>query len=306
MRYGAHPWTLRQLQYAVAVAELKSFRRAAEQCHVSQPSLSAQLAQLERALGVQLFERDRRRVLSTRAGEQLVERARRILLEADDLLEAARGLADPQAATLKVGVIPTLSPYLLPEIAPALKREHPRLSVLWLEAQTAQVLARLESGELDAGLLAMVGGLEHLEQEVVGDDAFVLATPRDHPLARSKKPVALRELAGHELLLLDDGHCFRDQALEVCKGARTGEAGFRATSLTTLAQMVASGAGITLLPEIALAAENPHGRLAIRSFAPPVPHRTLAVAWRRASPLAAAARALAGTVARTLAARRAR
>lgn len=301
MKYAHHPFTLRQLQYAVAIADQMSFRKAAEVCLVSQPSLSAQLAELERALGVQLFERDRRRVLLTAAGEELVERARRMLVDADDLRDAGRRLADPLSATLRVGVIPTISPYVLPEAAPRVSREHPQLTLRWLEEKTEVLLARIESGDLDAAVLAVVPGLENLELQEVGQDPFVLATAPDHPLGQSKKPVALRELADVPMLLLDDGHCFRDQALSFCKTARARELEFRATSLATLVQMVAAGAGVTLLPRLAVATENRRGALAIRPIAEPAPSRTLAVAWRRRAPLAPAGRALAATIARAIA-----
>src|SRR5678816_1300713 len=247
MSFAPHPASLRQLQYAVAVADARSFRRAAEQCGVSQPSLSAQLAQLEGALGVRLFERDRRRVLLTPAGEELIERARRVLGDADDLVDAARRLGDPLAGTLSIGVIPTISPYLLPAAAPAIRRAHPRLTVRWLEDKTESLARDLHAGRLDAALLALEADLGGpLQREVIGRDPFVLAAPRKHA-----RPANLGELRGAHLLLLDDGHCLRDQALAVCAGARTEELAFRATSLPTLAQMVSAGAGITLLPSMA-------------------------------------------------------
>ena len=302
MRSSPHPCTLRQLQYAVSVADLKSFRGAAERCLVSQPSLSAQIAELERALGVQLFERDRRRVLLTRAGEELVARARRILLEADDMAEAAKRLADPLGATLNVGVIPTVSPYLLPEVVPALSREHALLRIRWLEEKTSVILEKLESGEMDAGILATGPGVGAFASEVIGDDPFVLAAPPGHALARLKRPITLAELEGHAVLLLDDGHCFRDQALAVCASARASELTFRATSLSTLVQMVSAGAGVTLLPRLAAAAESARGTLAIRRFVAPEPHRTLVVIWRPQAALASAVRALAATCSSALAA----
>src|SRR5512138_90938 len=153
MRSAPYPGTLRQLQYVLAVAEARSFRRAAEACRVSQPSLSAQVAEAERALGVRLFERDRRRVLVTAAGEALVARARRVLLEADDLVEAARRGADPLAGTLRVGVIPTVGPYLLPRAAPALRKALPALQILWEEDRTPALVRRVAAGELDGALL---------------------------------------------------------------------------------------------------------------------------------------------------------
>jgi LysR family hydrogen peroxide-inducible transcriptional activator len=290
--------SLRQLQYVVAVADARSFRRAAEQCGVSQPSLSAQLAQLEGALGVRLFERDRRRVLLTSAGEELVERARRVLVEADDLVAAARRLGDPLAGTLALGVIPTVSPYLLPVAAPAVRRAHPRLTIRWLEDKTENLARDLHAGRLDAALLALEADLGGpLQREVIGRDPFVLAAPRAHPLAKKgARPASLGDLRGAHLLLLDDGHCLRDQALAVCAGARTEELAFRATSLPTLAQMVSAGAGITLLPRMAVATESRRAHLVVRPLADERAFRTLALVWRPTSPAGPALRQLAATI----------
>jgi LysR family hydrogen peroxide-inducible transcriptional activator len=293
---GPHAFTLRQLQYAVAVADTGRFRRAAEQCHVSQPSLSAQLAQLETALGVRLFERNRQRVMLTPPGEQLVARARQVLTGADDLVLASRQLQDPLLGTLRIGVIPTVAPYLLPDVAPAVREQHPRLTVLWTEDRTAALLRDLDRGRLDAILLAQVAGMEHLERELIAEDEFVLAGPKGHAVAGRRPPVRPAELQGQRVLLLEDGHCFRDQALAVCAGAGAREADFRGTSLSTLALMVAGGAGVTLLPTLALPVENRRGDLVIRRFARPVPRRTIVLAWRPRSPAAAGMRELAKTL----------
>jgi LysR family hydrogen peroxide-inducible transcriptional activator len=294
--FAPHPLTLRQLQYAVAVADARSFRRAAELCHVSQPSLSAQLAQLEEVLGARLFERERRPVLLTPAGEQIVERARRLLVDTDDLVGAAKQLGDPLSGSLRIGVIPTISPYLLPEIVPAIRREHPALTALWVEDKTETLVASLGEGRIDAALLAVEAPLGSLEHEVIARDPFVLATPVGHPLSQPRRAARLSELAGSTVLLLDDGHCLRDQALSYCSRARAHEADFRATSLSTLAQMVSAGAGVTLLPRLALPTENRRGKLAVRRFADPAPHRTLALAWRKSSPLGPALRRLTATI----------
>jgi LysR family transcriptional regulator, hydrogen peroxide-inducible genes activator len=297
MSLAPHPASLRQLQYAVAVADARSFRRAAEQCGVSQPSLSAQLAQLEGALGVRLFERDRRRVLLTPAGADLVDRARRVLVDADDLFDAARRLGDPLSGSISIGVIPTVSPYLLPSAAPAIRRAHPRLTVRWLEDKTENLARDLHAGQLDAALLALeadLGGT--LMREVIARDPFVLATPRAHPLAQRARPAKLGDLRGAHLLLLDDGHCLRDQALAVCAGARTEELAFRATSLPTLAQMVSAGAGITLLPRMAVATESRRADIVVRPLADDSAFRTIALVWRPTSPLGPALRALAATI----------
>ncbi len=292
-RLAPHPFSLRQLQYVVAVAEELSFRRAAQRCHVSQPSLSAQLAQIEDALGVRLFERDRRGVLPTPAGHQLVERARRVLLEASDLQAAAARAVDPLAGTLRIGVIPTCSPYLLPAITPRVRAAFPHLTVQWIEDKTEALVARLAAGALDAALVALEAPLGDVEHAVVGRDPFVLVAPPDHPLAAGTTPVTRADLRGASVLLLDDGHCFRDQALAFCSAARAEELEFRATSLPTLVQMVASGAGVTLLPALAVSTEVGRGGLRVRPFRDPTPFRTLAVVWRRRSPLAPALRQVA-------------
>src|SRR4030095_10642341 len=266
-------FTLRQLQYVVAVADTLSFRRAAERCNVSQPSLSAQIAEMESALGVPLFERDRRGVLITSAGQELVGRARRVLVEADDFVEAANRFIDPLAGTLRIGVIPTIAPYLLPGVVPALRKAYPRLMLIWIEDKTEVLVRKVNQGELDAALLALEANLGDLEHDAVTVDTFVLATPKSYPLGRESKPVTRNQLRGERMLLLDDGHCFRDQVLEYCSGSKMEELGFRATSLSTLSQMVSSGAGITLLPSIAVPTEVNRSQLAIRPFTRPAPFR---------------------------------
>jgi LysR family hydrogen peroxide-inducible transcriptional activator len=280
---NAHPFSLRQLQYAVAVAETGGFRRAADRCHVSQPSLSAQLAQLESVLGVRLFERDRRRVLTTAAGAALLARARRVLMDADDLATAAGQLGDPLAGPLHLGVIPTVSPYLLPDATSALRARCPRLSVRWTEDRTDGLLTALRQGRLDGVLLARVAGLDDLARTTVTEDPFVLATPHGHPLARGRRLARLADLEGATALLLEDGHCLREQALALCARFRVQEADFRATSLSTLVQMVLGGAGVTLLPAMALPVENRGGALTVRRFQAPAPGRTIVLAWRRQS-----------------------
>ncbi len=291
-----HPFTLRQLQYALAVAETLSFRRAAERCRVAQPSLSAQVAGLEEALGVRLFERNRRRVLVTPAGEGLLERARAVAAAADGLLEAARGAGDPLAGTLRLGVIPTVSPYLLPAASPALRSEFPRLRLEWLEDKTAVLVSRLRAGALDGALLALEAELGEVEHEVVAVDPFLLAAPHGHPLVAGAGAARVPELRGTDVLLLDEGHCLRAQALEVCSRGRAREREFRATSLPTLVQMVASGAGVTLLPLLSVSTEARRGELVLREFASPAPHRTLALVWRPGAPVGPALRRLAGTL----------
>jgi LysR family transcriptional regulator, hydrogen peroxide-inducible genes activator len=285
MRLAPHPFTLRQLQYVVAVAEELSFRRAAERCHVSQPSLSAQISKVESVLGVHLFERRHRKVLVTLAGRDILERARRLLVDADDLMEAGRRASDPLTGTLRIGVIPTIAPYLLPTAAPALRAEFRRLTVAWREDKTDILIEALHGGALDAALVALEAEIGDVERATVAQDPFVLTLRPDHALARRAAPVEASELRGEDVLLLDEGHCFREQALEVCSTARAREGEFRATSLTTLVQMVASGAGITLLPVLAVATEVSRAGLRVRPMASTKAYRTIALVWRRRSPL---------------------
>ncbi|MDI1480481.1 LysR substrate-binding domain-containing protein [Polyangium sp. y55x31] len=285
MRLAPHPVTLRQLQYVVAVADRKSFRKAADDCHVSQPSLSAQIQQAEEALGICLFERDRRTVTLTAAGAEIVARARALLVAADDLVDTARRFGDPFAGTLRLGVIPTIGPYLLPEIAPVLRERYPKLTFVWTEEKTSTLVQMLGQGALDGAIVALEADIGDRPHVVLGKDPFVFAAAPGHPLAGTRRPLKPEELEGECVLLLDDGHCFRDQALSFCSRAGAEEAGFRATSLATLTQMVAGGAGVTLLPSLAVPLENRRDALRIRPFAPRGPARTLALVWRRGSAL---------------------
>jgi LysR family hydrogen peroxide-inducible transcriptional activator len=301
METRALPFTLRQLQYAAAVAELRSFRKAAERCAVSQPALSAQLAALERGLGARLFERDRRRVFLTPAGSELLPRLLAVLLPAGDLVTEARRLVDPLSGTLRLGILPTIAPYLLPFAAPLLSEKYPDLTLLWTEEKTDPLLQALAAGELEGALVASAAEGEGLASETLGRDVFLLAAPRSHPLARPRGAVRFEELRGAAVLLLDDGHCLREQALAVCARANAHERGFRATSLATLSQMAAAGLGVTLLPRLAAATEAARATLVLRPFAEPAPHRTLTLLFRSRSPLAPSLRALAEALRRAFA-----
>lgn len=285
MNLAPHPMTLRQLQYLVAVADRKSFRAAAEDCHVAQPSLSAQIAQVEEALSVRIFERDRRKVVLTSAGQALISRARALLVAADELTESARQLSDPLSGRLRIGVIPTVGPYLLPEVAPLLRTRFPKLNFVWIEDKTAQLVERLKSAELDGAILALEADVGDLPKIVLGKDNFLLAVAPEHPLARAKGPLRPEKLEREQVLLLDDGHCFRDQALSFCERAGAEEAGYRATSLATLVQMAASGSYVTLLPSLAVSVENRRQTLRTRPFVAKPPGRTLALVYRRNSAL---------------------
>lgn len=296
MPHAPHPFTLRQLQYVVAVAEELSFRGAAARCNVSQPSLSGQLAQLESALGMRLFDRTHKRVLVTQAGHPLVERAKAVLREADEMVAAAKRASDPMAGTLRLGIIPTISPYLLPFVAPRIRARLPRLRVAWLEDKTDAVMTRLASGQLEGAVVALEANVHGVVECIIATDPFFVVTLPDHPLARGKAAVSEAELRGEELLLLDDGHCFRDQALEACSHARIREGEFRATSLTTLVQMVSGGAGITLIPALAVKAEARRARLHVRPLRAPAARRTIALVWRKGASAEPALRRVAETL----------
>lgn len=286
--------SIRQLQYVVAVADELGFHRAAERVHVSQPTLSAQIQQIEAVLGVTIFERDKRRVLVTEAGRAIVARARAVLVAVDELLAAAERSKDPFAATLRIGVIPTIAPYLLPEITPALNAKYPKLRLVFREEKTEDVMRELRDGKIDAGLVAVIPELGDVAMEEVLEDRFVVALPKDHPLAR-KKGVRMEDLAEEHVLLLDEGHCLRGQALELCSQVGAQETDLRATSLATLVQMVSAGSGVTLLPELAVEVENRRGQLEVRPVAGSAPSRSLALVWRRGSPMEDVFRAVATT-----------
>ena len=292
---------LRDLQYLVALAETRHFGRAARKCHVSQPTLSAQLKKLEEFLGVTLIERRPRQLALTAAGQAVVERARRMLRDAEDIRTLARASQDPLGGQLKIGLIPTLGPYLLPRIAPRLRRALPKLQLLLHEHQTAPLIARVVEGELDLAILALPADTQGLQTRSLFAEAFLVAMPERHRLA-TRRRLKIADLAGEKLLLLEDGHCLRDQALEVCRKVGTDEQDFSATSLETLRQMVAAGLGLTLLPR--LAAEGPFAAargLAVRPFAPPAPSRVIGAAWRRSTTRTEAMAAVSNIIERAVA-----
>jgi LysR family hydrogen peroxide-inducible transcriptional activator len=293
--------SLRQLQYIVAVAERGGFSRAAEYCHVSQPSLSAQVALAESQLGVQIFERTRHSVRVSAAGVAIVDQARRVLGAQHELEVMASHLRDPFQGTMRIGVLPTVSPYLLPDIAPALDIDYPRLTILWREERTATLVREIQDGAIEAGIVALESDLDGLEHAELLRDPFVLAVSPRHTLGRTTKGVAALALQGEDILLLDDGHCFREQVWNFCSRVGASETRFRATSLSTLMQVAASGAGITLLPEMAVAVENRTRQLVVRPFTKPAPGRTLVLAWRTGSALTQALTTLAATIRKTLA-----
>jgi LysR family hydrogen peroxide-inducible transcriptional activator len=273
---------LKDLRYLVALADQRHFGRAAERCFVSQPTLSAQLKKLEQTLGVQLIERAPNNVSLTAAGEEIVVRARRILEASDEVVTLARSQRDPLAGRLRMALLPTIGPYLLPQLAPLIRRSLPRLQLRLYEYQTAAMLEKLHAGELDLGILALPVELEGLESRELYREAFLVAVPERHPLA-AHEAVRVADLKDETLLLLEDGHCLRDQALEVCSrvGVREQQ-DFRATSLETLRQMVATGAGVTLLPELAGRGAYRSARgVVLRPFTRPMPVRHVGAVWRK-------------------------
>jgi LysR family hydrogen peroxide-inducible transcriptional activator len=275
---------LRDLQYLVALADHQHFGRAAAASFVSQPTLSTQVKKLEDELGVALVERAPRRVMLTPIGREIAERARRILGDVAELKETARRTRDPEAGTVRLGLFPTLGPYLLPHVIPRLRERFPRLELLLVEEKTAVILRQLREGRLDAGVLALPLHDDQLHVEFLFDEPFLLAVPGGHPLA-GRESVAIGDLAHESLLLLEDGHCLRDQALDVCGLAGAGEkTGFRATSLETLRQMVAANVGITLLPSLSVQPPVPRSdNIRLLRFSGRAPHRQIAMVWRKSS-----------------------
>ena len=275
---------LRDLRYLVALAEHKHFGRAADSVFVSQPTLSTQIMKLEEELGVSLVERTPRKVLLTEVGQEIVKRAREVLTEIEQIREIARRTLDPESGSLRLGIFPTLGPYLLPHVVPRIRERYPRLELLLVEEKTEEILRQLREGRLDAGILALPVHDAHLHVERLFDEPFVLAVPTDHPLAK-RSSISLNQLEDQSLLLLEEGHCLREQALEVCQLAGAAEkGGFRATSLETLRQMVAADVGITLLPMLAVkppipANENIH----LVQFRTRPPSRHIAMIWRKSS-----------------------
>ncbi len=276
--------SIRQLECLVAVADQRNFRRAAARLGISQPALSAQVQAAEELLGVQVFERDRRSVLITPAGEEVVGRARLALDAIDTVGDAARRRAEPLVGPLRLGVIPTVAPYWLPALLPEVRRRFPRLELILREDQTARLLAQLDAGQLEAALVALpVPG--DLTTAPIARESFVVAAPRGADLLRKRGRLGERDLEDQTVLLLEDGHCLRDQALAVCdRGGAVEAIAVRATSLPTLVQMVAGGLGVTLLPETAAAAlVHARGPVETAPIGKPAPGRTIGLAWRTSS-----------------------
>lgn len=289
---------LRDLQYLVALAEHRHFGRAAEACFVSQPTLSTQIKKLEDELGVPLVERTPRKVLLTEVGRDIAERAREVHHGIEQIRAVARRTLDPESGTVRLGIFPTLGPYLLPHALPLVRAAFPRLELLLVEEKTEALLRLLREGKLDACIVALPLHEDSLRSELLFEEPFLLAVSHAHPLARRHSQLKLADLSNQNLLLLEDGHCLRDQALEVCHLAGAGEhSAFRATSLETLRQMVAANVGITLLPALAVRPPvAPLENLHLIEFKGQPPSRRVALAWRKSSAMDAFLQRLAAVI----------
>lgn len=275
---------MRQLRYLVAVVDRCHFGQAAAACNVSQSTLSAGIQELEDLLGAPLLERTKRTVVPTALGRDVADRSRDLLKGAEELMDVAQAAREPMAGPLRLGVIPTVGPFLLPRALPRLRETFPKLQLYLREDQTARLLERLDAGELDAVLLALPYALGDLEVMDLGEDRFSVVYPADHRLPATGA-VTPADIARENLLLLEDGHCLRDQALAACEleSARRNTA-FNGTSLHTLAQMVANGLGVTLMPQMALDAGIVRGLdVAVRPMADGTQHRRIGLVWRRTS-----------------------
>jgi LysR family transcriptional regulator, hydrogen peroxide-inducible genes activator len=290
--------TFRQLRDLGALAEHRHFGRAAEACAVTQPALSMQIRDLEKELGVELVERRQNDVALTPLGAEVAQRAERIVAAARDIVDFARHHTRILSGRLQLGVIPTLAPYVLPKILPVLQRRYPDLRVELRETQTKTLLEELTRGTLDVVMLALPANDSEIETLRLFDDPFVLAVP-----ASDERPETARVRADaidqRRLILLEEGHCLRDQALSFCATSRS-DVNLGATSLTTVMQMVANGYGITLLPRVAVDVEVRDERVRLLRFADPAPGRSVGLAWRRTSPRKADFAALGDVITETL------
>lgn len=278
--------TLQQLDYLVALAETQNFSRAAAACFVSQPALSSQIRELERRLGTVLVERTSRGAHLTPAGETAVRRARQVLQQVDDLAAGARDEHARLSGVLTIGAIPTMAPYLLPRVVATVTEHFPDAVVRLHERRTDELVDGVRRGALELGLCAVpvedAAGLTTVE---LARDPFLLAVGERHPLARGTEPLSLDVLADESVLLLEDGHCLRAQALDVCAVAGAPTRSLHDTSLASLVQLVAAGQGVTLLPRSAAGLEGRRGNgVVLRRFVEPAPHRTIGMVWRGSSP----------------------
>ena len=277
--------TLRQLHYLKLLAEHGSFSRAADAAHVTQPTLSAGVQELEKVLGAPVVDRARSGVILTAIGEDAVRRGNEILARSEDLVQAAHSAGQPLTGRFRLGVIPTVAPFLLPKTLPLLRQRHPKLSLFLREDLTHRLIAALKAGALDAALIALPYETGGLETAFIGDDELMAALPTGHPLCLGPR-VSPERLEAEELILLEDGHCLREHALAVCgmDPPRLGEEGFAATSLHTLVQMVGSGLGVSLVPAMAVEAGLARGvPISVLQLDAEAPKREIVIAWRKGS-----------------------
>jgi len=294
---------IRDLQYIVAIADLGHFGRAAEACNVSQPTLSGQVAKLESELGVQIFERIGRKVQATQAGLEIISHARRVIAAVRDISDAARVHRDPLSGQLRLGVIPTLGPYLMPYLLPKAADALPGAPLVLVEDLTANLIPLVCQGKLDGALIATEADDPHIKAIDLFEEPFWLVAPANHPLA-ARKTVRTEDIDPKSLLLLADGHCLRDQALELCQNPRVGEnvmADMRATSLETLLHLTGAGYGVTLAPALAIACGRASGdQFVTRPMRGPGAARRIRMIYRRSSPRAKALFELARTIRQAL------
>jgi len=278
--------TLRQLRYLTLLVDQGSFSRAAEAAHVTQPTLSAGIQELEKILGTALVDRNRTGVILTAAGEETVTRAGTILAQTEELVREARGAGEPLGGRFRLGVIPTIAPFVLPLALPALRTRFPKLRLFLREDLTHRLLADVRAGALDAALVALPYDTAGLDHAHVLDDELVAALPDGHPLSRNER-IEPKRLEREEMILLEDGHCLRDHALTACglSAPRRGrEEGFTATSLATLVQMVGSGLGVSFLPAMAVdAGLAAAAQIAVRPLEADHAVREVVVVWRSGS-----------------------
>lgn len=275
---------LRDLTYILAVERYGSITRAAEACDVTQPTLSAQIAKLERELGIRIFERDGRGLRITDAGYTVLQHAKKVAGSVDDLRAAVQAHLDPLAGVLRLGLIPTLSPYLLPALLPQIKERLPRITLAVIEEQTAALVERVHSGTLDAAMIATDIDDPHIVSTPLFDEPLLVALSAQHPLAK-RKAIEPREIDPSSLLLLAEGHCLRDQALALCKDVTSGAPGdFRAASLETILNLVEAGLGLTIVPELCLTSARARREgLEVRTFAPKGASRSISLVYRRST-----------------------
>jgi len=277
--------SIRQLQYLLAVVELRHFGKAAERCFVTQSTLSTGIQELESLLDTQLFERTKRRVIPTQMGLEIAETAEKIIGLSSQIVEQAQLNREPLSGALRMGVIPTIAPFLLPKILPGTRKQYSKLQLFLLEEQSQQLIEKLNSAELDCAILALPYEIGRLESYTFHSEMFWIALPKQHHLSTATS-IQASELPSDDLLLLEEGHCLRDQALSVCHRQELGKStAFQGTSLYTLTEMVASGLGITFLPEMALKSNFLNQKkIILKPLAEKGPHRDIALVSRKSYP----------------------